>query len=170
MVGEKMSKSLGNIVTLRDAIERWGADTILLFFMTAHWRSPIDLSNEFLEVARTQVAGFREALVLPQRETPDEWERLAKVLDDDFNTPDALAVLHDWATRGARDLLARGLALFGLQTEFPLPHKIAGFLRDRNEARASKDWERADAIRAASAEEGWVITDHPGGSDAWLRP
>ena len=63
MVGEKMSKSLGNIVTLRDALERWGPETILLFFMTAHWRSPIDLSDETLEAARAQTQTFRDAFV-----------------------------------------------------------------------------------------------------------
>ena len=170
MVGEKMSKSLGNIVTLRDALERWGPETILLFFMSAHWRSPIDLSDDVLEAARTQVAGFREALVLPERESPDEWGRLVEVLENDFNTPDALAVFHDWAARGARSLLARGLALFGFETQFHPPDKIVELLREREQARAAKDWSKADAIRAASADEGWLITDHPGGSELWPKP
>src|SRR4051812_7701018 len=120
-VGEKMSKSVGNIVTLHEAVERWGRETVLLFLMTGHWRSPIDLSDEALEAARTQVAGFREALVLPEREAPDEWHRLEAVLDNDFNTPETLAVLHEWASRGARGLLARGLGLFGFETEFSPP-------------------------------------------------
>jgi cysteinyl-tRNA synthetase len=169
-VGEKMSKSVGNIVTLREAVERWGRETVLLFLMTGHWRSPIDLSEAALEAARTQVAGFREALVLPERETPVEWERFVAALENDFNTPDALAVLHDWAARGARQLLARGLDIFGFETEFHPPDKIVELLRQRDEARAAKDWGKADAIRAASADAGWLITDHPGGSEAWPRP
>ena len=170
MIGEKMSKSVGNIVTLRDALERWGPETILLFFMSAHWRSPIDLSDDVLGAARTQVGGFREALVLPERESPAEWGRLVEVLDDDFNTPDVLAVLHDWAARGARSLLARGLALFGFETQFHPPDKIVELLRERGRARAAKDWSKADAIRAASADAGWLITDHPGGSELWPKP
>jgi cysteinyl-tRNA synthetase len=170
MIGEKMSKSVGNIVTLRDALERWGPETILLFFMSAHWRSPIDLSDDVLGAARTQVGGFREALVLPERESPAEWGRLVEVLDDDFNTPDVLAVLHDWAARGARSLLARGLALFGFETQFHPPDKIVELLRERERARAAKDWSKADAIRAASADAGWLITDHPGGSELWPKP
>ena len=50
-VGEKMSKSLGNVVTLRDAIEEWGRETILLFFLSAHWRKPIDYSDDALGAA-----------------------------------------------------------------------------------------------------------------------
>src|SRR4029077_6631221 len=95
MVGEKMSKSLGNIVTLRDALERWGPETILLFFMSAHWRSPIDLSDETLEAARAQTQTFRDAFVTGGLGEAD-WEDLVRVLEDDFNTADALAVLHGW--------------------------------------------------------------------------
>src|SRR6266536_2931907 len=54
LTGEKMSKSLGNIVSLRDAVEEWGRETVLLFFLTAHWRKPIDLSDEVLAQARAQ--------------------------------------------------------------------------------------------------------------------
>ena len=109
MVGEKMSKSLGNIVTLRDALERWGPETILLFFMTAHWRSPIDLSDETLQQARRQWLGFQGAFRVPTQEPPPaEWERLVAVLEDDFNTPEALALLHEWRGRGVQYLLDRG--------------------------------------------------------------
>ncbi len=101
---EKMSKSLGNVVTLRNVLDVWGREVLLLFLMSGHWRKPIDFTDEALERARTQLAGFREALALPERESPDEWSRLAAALDDDFNTPDALAVLHDWAA--ARGTLA----------------------------------------------------------------
>src|SRR6478752_2556453 len=90
MVGEKMSKSLGNIITLRDALERWGAEAILLFFMTAHWRSPIDLSDETLEAARAQTQTFRDAFVAGGSGEAD-WEDLVRVLEDDFNTAEARA-------------------------------------------------------------------------------
>jgi cysteinyl-tRNA synthetase len=169
MVGEKMSKSLGNIITLRHAVETWGRETVLLFLMTGHWRSPLDLSDDALEAARTQVAGFREAMALPQRESPDEWERFVAALENDFNTPDALAVLHDWGGRGARELLKRGLSVFGFETEFEPPEEILDLLQRRNKARSAKDWASADSIRAASAEAGWSITDHPDGSVVWFN-
>src|SRR4051794_18133803 len=96
-VGEKMSKSLGNVLTIREALDEWGKDTLLLFFLTAHWRKPIDLSEETLAQARAQAESFRNAFLGEARDAPPrEWERLAAVLDDDFNTPNALALFHEW--------------------------------------------------------------------------
>src|SRR3954452_22726199 len=59
-VGEKMSKSVGNIVTLREAFETWGRETVLVFLLSAHWRSPMDLSEQTLESARAQAQTFRD--------------------------------------------------------------------------------------------------------------
>jgi cysteinyl-tRNA synthetase len=170
MGDEKMSKSLGNVVTLRNVLDVWGREVLLLYHLSAHWRKPVDFTDEALERARTQLVGFREALALPEREQADDWGRLEAALEDDFNTPEALAVLHDWSSRGARSLLARGLDLFGIATTFDPPERILALLRERDEARAGKDWDRADAIRAAAAADGWLITDHPGGSVVYPKP
>jgi cysteinyl-tRNA synthetase len=167
---EKMSKSLGNVVTLRNVLDVWGREVLLLFHLSGHWRKPVDFTDEALESARTQLAGFREALVLPERDGADEWGRLEAALEDDFNTPAALAVFHDWSSRGARSLLARGLELFGIATTFEPPDRIKTLLRERDDARARKEWDRADAIRATSADEGWLVTDHPGGSVVYPKP
>src|SRR4051794_15538875 len=63
LTGEKMSKSLGNIVSLRQALEKWGRETLLVYFLGAHWRKPIDFSDEALEQARAQADGFRNAFI-----------------------------------------------------------------------------------------------------------
>ena len=63
--GEKMSKSLGNVVTMREAIDTWGRETVLLFFMTAHWSKPIDFSEETMAQAAAQVETLRNKLRLP---------------------------------------------------------------------------------------------------------
>src|SRR5438309_8336706 len=63
--GEKMSKSEGNVVTIRDALERWGRETLLLFLMTAHWSKPIDFADETMEQARSQVETLRNVFRLP---------------------------------------------------------------------------------------------------------
>src|SRR5581483_7243650 len=144
---EKMSKSLGNVVTLRNVIDTWGREVLLLFHLTGHWRKPIDFTDEALESARRQLAGFREELVLPERGPADGWERLEAALEDDFNTPEALSVLHDWSARGARTLLARGLGLFGFDVEFHPPDEVAALRRRREEARAAKDYAAADEAR-----------------------
>ena len=167
---EKMSKSLGNVVTLRNVLDVWGREVLLLFLMSGHWRKPVDFTDEALESARTQLAGFREALALPEREAPDEWERIEAALEDDFNTPEALAVLHGWAGRGARGLLARGLDLFGIDTEWQVPPDIEKLRLERERARAEKDWAVADAARGATGAAGWAVTDHPGGTAVWKRP
>jgi cysteinyl-tRNA synthetase len=169
-VGEKMSKSLGNVVSLRDAIETWGRETVLLFLMTGHWRKPVDFTDEALEAARVQLAGFREALALPEREAADDWLRLEEALDDDFNTPEALAVFHDWSSRGARSLLRRGLELFGFDVELVPPAEVEELRVRREEARAARDFEAADAARAEIEAAGWVATDHAGGTAVWPRP
>jgi len=165
MVGEKMSKSLGNIVTLRDALERWSPEAILLFFMTAHWRSPIDLSDETLEAARAQTQTFRDAFVAGGSGEAD-WEELVRVLEDDFNTADALAVLHGWRSAGALDSVRRGLDLFGLGglgERAQAPAEIAALAGARAEARAAGDYPEADRLRGEIEAAGWEVRDVAGG-------
>jgi cysteinyl-tRNA synthetase len=167
---EKMSKSLGNVVTLRNVLDTWGRETLLLYHMSGHWRKPVDFTDEALESSRTQLAGFRETLALPERDTTDDWQRIEAALEDDFNTPEALAVLHDWGSRGARSLLARGLDLFGIGAEHAPPAELEQLRTQRESARAEKDWAAADAARDEIEAAGWAVTDHPGGTAIWLRP
>jgi len=92
--GEKMSKSLGNDVSLRNVLDTWGREVVLLFFMTGHWRKPIDFTDETLAQAKTQWEGFQGAYrVANSKPSPGEWQRLVRALDDDFNTVEALAIL-----------------------------------------------------------------------------
>jgi len=167
---EKMSKSLGNVVTLRNVLDVWGREVLLLYHLSGHWRKPVDFTDDALESARTQLAGFREALALPEREAADDWERLEAALEDDFNTPEVLAVLHDWSSRGARGLLARGLELFGIATSFDAPADLESLRVRREEARASKDYAVADAARDEIEAAGWAATDYTGGTVIWPRP
>ena len=161
------AKSLGNIVTLRDALERWGPETILLFFMTAHWRSPIDLSDETLQQARRQWLGFQGAFRVPTQEPPPaEWERLVAVLEEDFNTPEALALLHEWRGRGFQYLLDRGLQIFGLALP-PMAGtglNVDRLRRERDDARGQRDWAKADSLRDEIRREGFDVIDDVDGS------
>jgi cysteinyl-tRNA synthetase len=164
--GEKMSKSLGNDVSLRNVIDTWGREVVLLFFMTAHWRKPIDFTDETLAQAKAQWEGFQNAYRVAQATPPPgEWDRLVRALDDDFNTADALAVLHDWRSRGYWTLLDEGLELFGLRLPPPPRSTDAEALRAaRDEARAAKDWARADELRDRIRELGLDVVDEPAGS------
>jgi cysteinyl-tRNA synthetase len=163
--GEKMSKSFGNVETIRDVLDRWGKETTLLFFMTAHWRKPIDFSEETMAAARSQadtLANFlREA---PEATAEPAREELAAVLDDDFNTPDALALFHDWRARGDAASLRWGLGLFGLGelgVTASAPADVAALAEERAAARERKDWAGADRLRGQIEAAGWEVRDIP---------
>ncbi len=84
---EKMSKSIGNIVSLREALDRWGREAILVFFLGAHYRSPIEYSDITMQAARAQAEDFRQAFrVAAARPRELTWESFADALDDDFAT------------------------------------------------------------------------------------
>jgi cysteinyl-tRNA synthetase len=166
---EKMSKSLGNVITLRNVLDTWGREVLLLYHLSGHWRKPVDFTDAALESARTQLAGFRETLVMPAQ-TVGDWNALEEALADDFNTPAVLALLHAWAAGGARDELARGLDLFGIGTTFDVPPELEQLRARREDARSVKDWASADAARAEIEAAGWAVTDHPGGTAIWPRP
>jgi cysteinyl-tRNA synthetase len=161
--GEKMSKSLGNDVSLRNVLDTWGREVVLLFFMTAHWRKPVDFTDETLAQAKAQVETFRNAFVEPWNEGGIIDERaLADVLDDDFNTPGALALFHDWRSRGDLASLRFGLSLFGLAslTEPAVaPTDLLRLAKLRQEARARKDFAEADRLRDEILAVGWEVRD-----------
>jgi cysteinyl-tRNA synthetase len=157
--GEKMAKSVGNVITLREAIDRWGRETVLLFFMTAHWRKPIDFSEETVEQAAAQLETFRNALLLDTSAEVDE-DELAEALEDDFNTAEALAVLHRWRAQGATEQVRRGLELFGIAPARPeAPAPVLELADERLAARGERDFERADRLREAIEAEGWEVRD-----------
>ncbi|MEP6909214.1 MAG: cysteine--tRNA ligase [Actinomycetota bacterium] len=167
--GEKMSKSVGNVVTLRDAIEEWGAEALLMLFLGAHWRKPMDYSDETLAAARARADGFREVF-RNDSETGGSWEDLVEALEDDFNTPEALAVLHEWRDH---DLLRRGLDLFGLGSlaqEAVAPDEVHGLARRRTEVRATGDYDEADRLRQEIEDAGWVVRDVAGEPGYQLVP
>jgi len=172
LAGEKMSKSLGNIVSLRQALDEWGRETLLVYFLGGHWRKPLDFSDMSLGQAASQVATFKNAFLneLPPIATRP-WDDFAAALDDDFNTPNALAILHDWATGTQKDLLRRGLEVFGLETlaELPEPPEVIRDLAEqRQQARRARDFERADELRREIESWRWEVRD--AGDDYTLVP
>jgi cysteinyl-tRNA synthetase len=156
--GEKMSKSVGNIATIRDALEEWGRETILVFFLTGHWRKPIDFSPETMAQAAAQAESFRNVFRGPS-ESGGDWEAFAAALEDDFNTPEALAVMHGWRDH---DLLRRALAVFGVESlaaADEAPPEVVELARRRREARAARDFPEADRLREAIEALGWEVRD-----------
>jgi cysteinyl-tRNA synthetase len=158
LAGEKMSKSLGNIVSLREALDAWGREALLVYFLGGHWRKPIDYSDEVLQQAAAQAESFRNVF-RGASEPGGDWDAFAAALEDDFNTPDALAVMHGWRDR---DLLRRGLEVFGLESlaqAESAPAELEELARARLEARAQNDFATSDRLRDKIAEAGWEVRD-----------
>ena len=159
-VGSKMSKSEGNVVTLRDALDQWGRETILVFFLTGHWSKPIDFSDETLAAAAARVQGFREVFRGESQHAEEgEWHRFAAALDDDFNTPEALALMHAWRDQ---ELLRRALAVFGVGSIAEVrdaPPAVVDLAERRHQARAARDFTEADRLRVEIESIGWVVRD-----------
>jgi cysteinyl-tRNA synthetase len=141
--------------------------------MTAHWRKPIDFTDATLAQAKAQVETLRNFFVdAPPDGEPTEQERLAGALDDDFNTPDALALFHDWRSRGLAADLHAGLALFGLGSlgeRDEAPPEVVALAVQRQQARAAKDFAEADRLRDAIAELGWEVRDVAAGFELVRR-
>ena len=158
MRGSEMHKSLGNDVSLKDALDRWGRETLLFFFMTGHWRKPLDYSEETLEQARAQLEGFRNVFRSPSEPVGD-WAELEAALDDDFNTPEALAVMHGWRDH---ELLRRAFGIFGLESIGEVeeaPPEVIELAELRREARDAKDFAESDRLRDEIAAAGWDVRD-----------
>jgi cysteinyl-tRNA synthetase len=164
---EKMSKSLGNIVSLHEALEDWGREALLVFFLSGHYRSPIEWSDEALESARTQAEDFRTAFRVAARSGEDvpSWDDFAAALDDDFSTPLALSILHAWRSAGELELLRRGLGIFGLCVEEAgeAPAMVVRLAEERQQARGARDFARADELRLEIERAGWEVQDVPEG-------
>jgi cysteinyl-tRNA synthetase len=163
--GEEMHKSAGNVLTLRDALDEWGREPILVFFLTASWRKPIDFSEETMAAAAARRDTLRNAFTFePAPPEEERWDAFAAALEDDFDTPAALALLHEWAGARQLDLLRRGLALFGLESLGELeeaPPDVRALAERRAQARAGRDFETADRLRDELAALGWEMRDAP---------
>jgi cysteinyl-tRNA synthetase len=162
--GDEMHKSLGNDVSLRNVLDTWGREATLVYFLTGHWHGPIDFSDDAMSAAAARAERFREVFRNPHEPARwDAWERFAAALDDDFNTPAALAVMHEWRDHG---LLRRALELFGLGSlaeDVKAPPEIIDLAERRRAAREARDFDEADRLRESLEAAGWEARDEPGG-------
>src|SRR3954453_22429231 len=176
----KMSKSIGNIVGLADALERIGRDTLLMYFAGAHYRKPAPWRDDVLEDAAARVRRFRDAgRRLVPGDSPEDLaplrDRFFDALADDFNTPQALAEAHEWVNEANRreDVgdahLREMLGVLGLDNllddEGGPPEALLDLARRRDAARAERDFATADRLRDDLRAAGWEVRDGPGGPE-----
>ena len=176
-LGDKMSKSLGNIVGLAGALDEVGRDTLVMYFVAGHYRQPIAYSPDVLEQAAARVKRFRDAAVHPG-ESPEDLaphrDAFFASLADDFNTPAALAAAHDWVNEanrrgGVGDAhLREMLSVFGLDNLLDAdeaPEELLELARRRERARAERDFAAADRLRDEIRAAGWDVRDGPDGPE-----
>jgi cysteinyl-tRNA synthetase len=209
--GVKMSKSLGNFITIKDALKRYSPQALRYFILSSHYRGPVDISQEALQAAQrgvdrlhNTVRYVRHRLETTVTDAPAQNVRavdahraaFCEAMDDDFNTPQALAVLFDFvkevnryldqstepeaATLSAMDQLFRDI---GEKTLGIIPETIESRVSDeliedlldivvglRDEYRENRDWSRADRLRDALKEIGVELQDGPEGTTWRLNP
>jgi len=158
--GEEMHKSLGNDISLKTALDKWGRETLLVFYLRGHWRKPLDYSEETLRQAAATADRLREVFRNPSEPAPaGAWETFVAALDDDFNTAEALAVIHGWRDH---ELLRRALDAFGLASlaeAEEAPPEVRELAERRQLARSNGDYEEGDRLRAEIEAAGWVARD-----------
>ncbi len=189
----KMSKSLGNLITVKQALERYSADAIRLFILGSHYRSPLTYTEESLKAAEVGMERLRQAnrdgggsggkAVL---DSEPFRRRFVDSMDDDFNTAQAVAVLFDLAREinrareenydvaDAQNTLAELAKVLGFTLEEPARPPLDAepliqlLIEIREELRQAKQWQLADRVRDRLADLGITLEDTPKGT-VWKR-
>jgi cysteinyl-tRNA synthetase len=187
---EKMSKSLGNFFTVRDILGSFDAEVVRFFILRAHYRSPLNYSDAHLEDAKNALTRLYTALRGSEaRGTAIDWtgphaRRFKEAMDDDFNTPEAIAVLHQMANEvfqgngglavtlralgGVLGLLQRDAEAFLKGSPAVDEGWIAERIAARQAARKARNFAEADRLRKELLDEGIVLEDSPSGT-TWRR-
>jgi len=192
---EKMSKSLGNFFTIREVLEKYDAETVRFFILRAHYRSALNYSDVHLDDARGALKRLYTALlqVKPDQLAPIDWSqpfaaRFRAAMDEDFGTPEAVAVLFDLATEvnRSKDAQLAGLLkalgdVLGLLQQDPQAYlksggasdgldegRIHALMAERAAAKSAKNFAEADRIRQVLLSQGVVLKDSPNGT-TWER-
>jgi cysteinyl-tRNA synthetase len=187
--GEKMAKSVGNIALLHEVLGEYGAEAVVMYLISGHYRQPLAFSEAALEQAAANVRRIREAarrLGPGATVTSGEDSRLDELreaffaaLANDFNTPLALAQLNEWlAAAGSLDAsgdadLAEMLGVFGLEgllePDEAAPAEVRALAEQREQARAARDFAASDRLREEIAAHGWDVRDGAGGFELLPR-
>ncbi len=200
--GQKMAKSLGNFITIKDVLKKYPADVLKIFYLQAHYSSPVDFSWEKMEECKSAVERFYVLFDKIERlKTKDQpaktkkdssfkkkidklKEKFIEAMDDNFNTPVALSVLFDIVSMAnkvtspaillyAKDTILKLSSIFGLsykkmEVEPEFKAYIAEKIKERDEARKAKDFEKSDSIREELFKLGIILEDTKEGT-TWRK-
>jgi cysteinyl-tRNA synthetase len=179
----KMAKSVGNIFLLHEALDAYGRDALIMYFVGGHYRQPIDFDDERLAEATARVRRIREAARGLSDAPSPAWsgalrDRFFEALAHDFNTPAALAAVFEWVREanraadgkvGAADLreMLTVLALENLLEgeDEGAPDEVRELAEAREQARRDRDFDEADRLREAIRAQGWEVRDGPNGAE-----
>ena len=187
---EKMSKSLGNLITVKEALERYSPDTIRIFILSSHYRSPLTYSEEGLEASERGADRLRQAAYSEAEgkkagggvDIEPYQQRFIKAMDDDFNTPQAIATLFDLARDINRasdegfsvipgqQLLVELAGVLGLTLKPPEKPSLEAeplvelLISTRDKLREAGQWQLADDIRTKLGELDIALEDTPKGT------
>jgi cysteinyl-tRNA synthetase len=190
---EKMSKSLGNFFTIREILKKYDAEVVRFFILRAHYRSPLNYSDQHLDDAKQALTRLYTALRgVPAVVQTIDWTtpvatRFKAAMNDDFNTPEAFAVLFELANEvnkshsadtaallkslaGIVGLLQREPDMFLQGSEATSDHTldIESLIKERNAAKQAKNFAESDRIRKLLTDDGIVLEDTPQGT-TWRR-
>ncbi|MHB8242639.1 MAG: cysteine--tRNA ligase [Solirubrobacteraceae bacterium] len=178
--GEKMAKSVGNIAVLHEVLAEHGAETVVMYLISGHYRQPLAFSEATLAQARANINRIREAARrLAGGDSPADLDRLRDSFFDalarDFNTAEALAVLNEWIREATGPMhdhpgdshLREMLGVLGLGTLLApaaqAPPHVRELAEQRDRARGLRDFAAADRLRDEIAALGWEVRDGAGG-------
>ena len=173
--GEKMSKSLGNFVTIRQALGNDPGDVLRFNMLKTHYRQPLSWNGRNLVESFNTFAGWVRLLDMSRPDwrklKPAFEENLLAVLSDDLNTPLGIAELHKMAAEKRYDALAASLLALGfrgdIRENWLEENRINKQIEHRNAARRAKDFKESDRIRDELAAQGIALKDNPDGTTSW---
>jgi len=182
---EKMSKSLGNFLTVKDLVDqKIPGEVIRLFLISAHYRKPLDYNEKAVQDSYSMLNYWYRAMD-DQSSLVELPQEFLQALFDDLNTHKAITIINSYAKKvylkereqESRDVLyscAQFLGLLNSSTEKWFSQNINidlvnGLIKERSEAKNNKDWAKADAIRSKLSDQGISIEDTPDGSTIWKK-
>ena len=178
----KMSKSVGNIFLLHQALDAYGRDALIMYFVASDYRKPVEFDDERMDEAQAQVRRFEEAARRLASGPSPAWsaplrERFFDALADDLGTPEALAAAFEWVREANRAPAGTGdadlremLWVLGLDNllevgDVAAPAEVVELRDARERARAARDYAEADRLRERIRAQGWEVRDGPDGPE-----